>query len=70
MDKFDRIQQLHRLLVSHRYPVPISTIAEKLECTTKTAKAAIDILRDQLRAPLHYYPDRKGWQYDLSLIHI
>jgi hypothetical protein len=44
MDKFDRIQQLHRLLCSHRYPIAISKISEKLECTNKTSKIAIDLL--------------------------
>jgi proteasome accessory factor C len=64
MDKFDRIQQLHRLLCSHRYPIAISKISEKLECTNKTSKIAIDLLRDQLHAPLVYCPQSKGWQYD------
>jgi len=66
MDKFDKIQQLHRIFVSHQFPVTISKIAEQLECTKPTAKKAIDLLRDQLNAPLHYHEAAKGWQYDKS----
>jgi proteasome accessory factor C len=64
MDKFDRIQQLHRLLRSNYYPIPISRIAENLECTNKTAKTAIDLLRDQLHAPIIYCQQTKGWSYE------
>lgn len=64
MDKFDRIQQLHRILKSNYYPVRISQLADELECTNKTAKAAIDSLRDHLNAPIVYDNDLKGWQYD------
>jgi proteasome accessory factor C len=64
MDKFDRIQQLHRLFLKHHFPIPLGKIAQALECTSKTAKHAIDLLRDQLQAPLIYHPDTKGWQYD------
>jgi proteasome accessory factor C len=64
VDKFDRIQQLHRLLRSNYYPTPINKIAEKLECTNKTAKIAIDLLRDQLHAPLVYCQQTKGWMYE------
>ena len=35
MDKFDRIQQLHRILRSPHLPVPLKTLAERMECTVK-----------------------------------
>jgi proteasome accessory factor C len=63
VDKFDRIQQLHRLLLSHCYPVPINKISEILECTKKTAKIAIDLLSDQLHAPIIYCQQSKGCLY-------
>jgi CRISPR-associated protein Csy1 len=63
VDNFDRIQHLHRLLLSHCYPVPINKIAEILDCTRKTAKIAIDLLRDQLHAPIMYCQQSKGWLY-------
>lgn len=66
MDKFDRIQLLHRIFTRHSYPVSISKLAEELECSARTVKVAIDLLRDQLQAPLEYYPEQKGWQYDES----
>ena len=64
MDKFDRIQQLHRIFSSRRYPVPISVLAKELDCTEKTVMRAIDLLRDNLSAPLEYHSDYKGWAYD------
>lgn len=64
MDKFDRIQQLHRFFISHRFPIPIHKIAEELECTNKTAKNAINILLDHVHAPLIYDKETKGWHYD------
>lgn len=66
MEKIDKIQQLHRLFTSHRYPIPIRVIAEKLECSHKTAKGYINILRDYLHAPLIYEQPSKGWHYDKS----
>lgn len=64
MDKFDRFQLLHRLFRSHQRPIPLSVLAEKLECSQKTVKRAIDAMRDYLDAPLAYYPEQNGWQYD------
>lgn len=64
MDKFDRIQQLHRLFLRHRFPIPIHKIAVELECTNKTAKNAINILLDHVHAPLIYNAEAKGWHYD------
>lgn len=64
MDKFDRIQQLHRLLRSHKYPVHIRKLAERMECSEKTVKRNIDTLRLQLQAPLEYDEARNGWFYD------
>ena len=42
MDKLDRFQALHRLFISHRKPVPIAVLAERMECTEKTVKRAIE----------------------------
>lgn len=64
MDKFDRFQLLHRLFRSHQRPIPLSVLAEKLECSQKTVKRAIDAMRDYLDAPLAYYPEQNGWHYD------
>lgn len=64
MDRLDKVQKLHRLFSSCRYPIPISKIEQELECTKKTAKNAIDSLRDRLNAPLNYCEQSKGWHYD------
>ena len=63
MDKFDRFQQLHRLLSSRKCPVAIGVIAAKLECSPATAKRLINNLRDYWQAPIEYSPERKGWYY-------
>jgi len=64
MDKLDKIQRLHRLFRSHRYPIPMAKIAEELECTKKTAKTVVELLRDQLNAPLLYSEETRAWYYD------
>ena len=63
MSKLDQTQRLHRLLLSHRYPLPLRVIAEELECSEKTAKRAIDYLRDSCNAPLEYVREPRGWAY-------
>ena len=64
MDKFDRIQQLHRLLRSHRFPVPLKKLAERMECTEKTVRRTIETMQLQLDAPIEYDPTRRGWHYN------
>lgn len=63
MDKFDRFQLLHRLFLSHRNPIPIANLAERLECSEKTVKRAIDGMCDFLDAPIEYDRQRNGWHY-------
>lgn len=62
MDKFDRIQQLHRLFRSHRLPIPLSKLAERLECTERTVRRMIDTMQLELEAPIVYVQGR-GWWY-------
>jgi len=52
MNKLDRIYQLHQLLVSHRYPVTVSTLCERMECSHATLKRLIGYMRDMLDAPI------------------
>lgn len=63
MQTFDRVQQLHQILCSHRHPVPISKLCEKMEASRKVVKSAIDTLRDYCAAPLYYSSEHKGWHY-------
>lgn len=64
MDKLDRIQQLHRIFKSHKRPVSIAKIAERLQCTERNAKRIIYELRDRFFAPIEYDELQKGWHYD------
>ena len=63
MDKFDSIQQLHRLFSNHKYGIPLSTLAERLECSKRTVLRHIKTLQ-QYDAPLDYDASQKGWRYD------
>jgi len=62
MDKFDRSQQIHRLLRSHKYPISLSTLAERLECTQRTVRRNIEAMQ-QYGAPIEYHNKLKGWHY-------
>ena len=64
MDKFDRIQQLHRLLSSHRLPIPLKKISERMECSEKTVKRMIETMRLHLDAPIEFDSNRRGYFYD------
>jgi predicted DNA-binding transcriptional regulator YafY len=64
VSKLDRIQQLHRLLVSHQRPVPLKKIAERLECSERTAHRLIEDLQLYFNAPVEYSREQNGWHYD------
>ncbi len=66
MDKFDRIQQLHRIFSSRRTPISQTALADQLECSEKTVYRAINTLRDHTLAPLSYDEVQRGWYYDLK----
>jgi len=63
MDKFDRIQQLHRILVSHRYPVSTTDLCRQLECSRATLNRSIDYMITMLAAPI-VNSRGKGYFYD------
>ncbi len=63
MDKFDRIFQLHHLLNNRNSPVSLETINEELECSERTSRRAISLLRDYLGAPVEYDRERNGYRY-------
>ena len=64
MDKFDHIQQLHRLFVSHKYPIKLTKLADELELSPRQIQRHIDTLRDRCGAPLVYEASAKGWHYN------
>jgi predicted DNA-binding transcriptional regulator YafY len=48
-----------------RYP-NATTIAEHFEISTKTAQRTIEFMRSQLRMPMDYSAERRGWYYTES----
>jgi len=52
MDRYERINALHRLLKSARYPVPVGALQEKLEWSRATVYRDLAFLRDALMAPV------------------
>lgn len=63
MDKLDRIQKLFQLFMTHRHPISLRTLADKLDCTQKSARRLIDVLQDFTLAPIAYNEEYKGWAY-------
>ena len=61
--KLDRLQQLNRLLKARKYPVPLSTLAEKMECSEKTVRRLIDDMQTYFDAPIEYDDAKNGWRY-------
>jgi predicted DNA-binding transcriptional regulator YafY len=64
MDKFDRFQSLHRIFMAYRKPVSLAMLADRMDCSEKTVKRAIEDMRDFFGAPIEYFPDAKGWHYN------
>ena len=62
MDKLDRIQQLHQLLISHRQAMSLRALAEQMECSPKTVRRLIENMQDYFSAPIQYI-ENKGWAY-------
>lgn len=58
MDKFDRIQLLHRIFKSKKGVVSNVELAQQLECSPKTVQRSIEQMRDYLNAPIEYDRDR------------
>ena len=52
MDRYERINALHRLLKSARYPVTVARLQEELGCSRATVYRDLAFLRDALMAPV------------------
>lgn len=63
MDKFDRIYALHNLFAARRTPLKVQDIQQRLECSRPTAYRLIELLRDQLNAPVVSDKDGGGFLY-------
>ncbi len=64
MDKFDRIFALHQCFDGRRTVLQIEDIQQHLACGRATAYRLMDVLRDQLGAPLVKDPETGGFLYD------
>ena len=52
MNKFDRLYDLYRILRDRRTPIPLQSLAERLECSKPTVKRTIQKLREEFGAPI------------------
>lgn len=57
-----RVMWIDQQIRLDQYP-NASSIAEHFEVSTKTAQRTINFMRDQLRMPLDYLAERRGWYY-------
>jgi predicted DNA-binding transcriptional regulator YafY len=64
--KLDRLQQLHRLLKSHRLPVSLAKLAERMQCSEKTVRRTIEDLQNYFDAPIEYDAKCNGWCYSAT----
>lgn len=63
MAKLDHLQQLHRLFKSHRRPIPLAKLAERMECSERTVRRHMDDMKTWFDAPLEYDKTANGWHY-------
>lgn len=52
MDRYERVNLLHRILRNARHPVPLQKLTEQLQCSRATVYRDVAFLRDFLGAPL------------------
>ncbi len=62
MDRYERINALHRLLKAARYPVTVPRLQEELGCSRATVYRDLAFLRDALMAPVEGDGDA-GFRY-------
>lgn len=67
MDKFDRIQSLHRILKQRKTPVTLVALSQRLECSPKTVQRTIEQMRNHLNAPIEFDRARHGYRYQGDL---
>ena len=63
MDRYERINALHRTLKSARYPVTVARLQDELGCSRATVYRDLAFLRDGLMAPVVGDGDA-GFRYD------
>jgi predicted DNA-binding transcriptional regulator YafY len=60
---YERFLWFHNQVKSEKYPNS-RILAEKFELSQKTAQRDIEFIRDRMRAPLVYVPDKRGYAYE------
>ena len=63
MSVLERVFYFHRQILKGRYPNS-RTLADHFEISTATSKRDINYLRDRLVAPLHFNPQKNGFEYN------
>ncbi len=63
MDRYERINLLHRILRSARYPVSAQRLIDELQCSRATVYRDIGFLRDFLGAPVEISEEPPGFRY-------
>ena len=65
MDRYERINALHRLLKAARYPVTVARLQDELGCSRATVYRDLAFLRDGLMAPV-VGDGEAGFKYDAT----
>lgn len=60
MSALNRIREIVAILESRHYPVPVDVFLKELEISRSTFKRDLDILRDQMQAPIEWRPGEGG----------
>lgn len=63
MDRYERINALHRILKSARYPVTVARLQDELGCSRATVYRDLAFLRDGMMAPV-MGDGEAGFRYD------
>jgi proteasome accessory factor C len=63
MKHWERLIELHKLLLARRTPVPRQLLEQHLDCSRATVSRAIGELRDWFGAPIEYSADHNGYRY-------
>lgn len=63
MDRYERINLLHRTLRNARYPVPLQRLIDDLRCSRATVYRDVAFLRDFLGAPVEISEEPAGFRY-------
>ncbi len=61
--RYERINTLHRLLRTARYPIPLQKLMDELRCSRATVYRDVAFLRDALGAPVESTEDPAGFRY-------